>query len=398
MAGVREKLAELGTPPTVTAVLTLPGVKPFGNDVTICVLLQLLGVATMPPKETVLVPWVAPKFVPLMVTVVDSGPEVGDSVMFATWVKDTPLLAWPRAVTTTLPVAGLPEIAPVMLVSLQLVGVIPKLFHCTVLVPWVAPKLLPLIVTAVPTGPALGETDCTTGAVLKNTPLLTAPAAVTTTLPEKPFDTGAVMLVLLQLVGAAVVPLNCSVLAPCVEPKLFPVIVTDVPITPTAGVKLTIAGLTVNETELPTLPTVTTTVAVPGCNPSGTGAVMLVLLQLVGVAGVPLKVTALEPCVAPKPVPVIVTDVPALPLEGEIVVFATTVKGALLLANPAVTTKLPLPGDTVGTRMTILSSLQLVGVAVVPFQATVPPPCVAPKLAPLMVTGAPTDALLSDSD
>jgi hypothetical protein len=238
-----------------------------------------------------------------------------------------------------------------------------------------------------------------TGPRLKNTPLLTTPAAVTTTLPENvPVGTGAVMLVLLQLVGVAVVPLNCTVLAPCVEPKLFPVIVTDVPMTPTAGVKLAIAGLTVNETELPALPTVTNTVAAPGCNPSGTGAVMLVLLQLVGVAGVPLKVTVLEPCVAPKPVPEIVTDDPALPLEGEIVGFATTVNGELLLANPAVTTRLPLPGDTLGSRMTMLLSLQLVGVAVKPFQVTVLPPCVAPKLAPLMVAGAPTDALVSDSD
>ena len=40
---------------------------------------------------------------------------------------------------------------------------------------------------------------------------------------------------------------------------------------------------------------------------------MLVALQLVGVAAVPLKVTVLVPCVAPKVVPVTVTDVPTGP-------------------------------------------------------------------------------------
>ena len=41
--------------------------------------------------------------------------------------------------------------------------------------------------------------------------------------------------------------------------------------------------------------------------PVGTDAMMLVALQLVGVAGIPLNVTVLVPCVAPKFVPVIVT-------------------------------------------------------------------------------------------
>ena len=43
---------------------------------------------------------------------------------------------------------------------------------------------------------------------------------------------------------------------------------------------------------------------------------MLVALQLVGVATAPLNVTVLVPCVAPKLVPVIVTDVPTIPEFG----------------------------------------------------------------------------------
>ncbi len=58
-------------------------------------------------------------------------------------------------------------------------------------------------------------------------------------------------------------------------------------------------------------PTLTTTFPVLAA--AGTGTTMLVELQLVGVAAVPLNVTVLEPCVEPKPVPTIVTEVPAVP-------------------------------------------------------------------------------------
>ncbi len=49
------------------------------------------------------------------------------------------------------------------------------------------------------------------------------------------------------------------------------------------------------------LPTVTTMFPVVAC--AGTVVVMRVLLQLVGVAAVPLNVTVLLPCVAPKCAP-----------------------------------------------------------------------------------------------
>jgi len=42
-----------------------------------------------------------------------------------------------------------------------------------------------------------------------------------------------------------------------------------------------------------------------------------VLLQLLAVAVAPLNVTVLVPCVEPKFVPAIVTDVPAIPEDGE---------------------------------------------------------------------------------
>jgi hypothetical protein len=57
-------------------------------------------------------------------------------------------------------------------------------------------------------------------------------------------------------------------------------------------------------------PTVTTTF--PVVAPKGKSVVMLVALQLAGVAAVPLNVTVLPPSVAPKFVPVIVTKVPTV--------------------------------------------------------------------------------------
>jgi hypothetical protein len=73
--------------------------------------------------------------------------------------------------------------------------------------------------------------------------------------------------------------------------------------------------MTVNGTALlVTPPTVTTTD--PVVAPAGTGALMLLALQLVGDVAVPLNVTVLAPCATPKFVPAIVTAVPTAPDVG----------------------------------------------------------------------------------
>jgi hypothetical protein len=85
---------------------------------------------------------------------------------------------------------------------------------------------------------------------VKITPLLATPPTVTTTGPVlAPAGTGTTMLVALQLVGVAAVPLKVTVLVPCVAPKLEPLIVTDVPIGPDVGERLVMVGAepTVNE-------------------------------------------------------------------------------------------------------------------------------------------------------
>jgi hypothetical protein len=205
-----------------------------------------------------------------------------------------------------------------MLVPLQFVGVPAVPLNFTVLVPCVAPKFVPAIVTEVPTGPDVWLRLLMLGATItvKFTPLLATPPTVTMTLPVvAPLGTGTVILVPLQFVGVPAVPLNVTVLVPCVAPKFVPAIVTDVPTGPDVWLKLVMLGagaVTVKFTPLlATPPTVTMTL--PVVAPLGTGTVMLVPLQFVGVPAVPVNVTELVPCVAPKFVPGIVTEVPTGP-------------------------------------------------------------------------------------
>jgi hypothetical protein len=101
------------------------------------------------------------------------------------------------------------------------------------------------------TDPASTSTCCTseTGAgpvTVKLTPVLASPPTVTTTLPVvAPDGTGTTMLAADQLVGVAIVPLNVTVLVPCVEPKFVPVIVTDVATGPLVGDRLVMLGAVV---------------------------------------------------------------------------------------------------------------------------------------------------------
>src|SRR5713226_3634217 len=287
----------LATPPTVTT--TLPVVAPAGTGTTTLVALQLVGTAATPLNFTVLVPCVAPKFAPAIVTGVPTTPDAGFRLVIlgpdVVTVKPTPLLATPPTVTTTLPVDAPAGTATTTLVALQLVGTAATPLNFTVLVPCVAPKFAPLIVTDAPTNPEVGFRLVILGAetvTVKPTPLLAAPPTVTTTLPVvAPAGTGTTMLVALQLVGVAAIPLNFTVLVPCVAPKFAPAIVTDAPMTPDVGFKLEMLGdgiVTVKPTPLlATPPTVRTTL--PVVAPAGTGTTMLVALQLVGAAAIPLN-------------------------------------------------------------------------------------------------------------
>jgi hypothetical protein len=135
-------------------------VAPLGAGTTIELALQLLGVALVPLKLTVLLPWLAPKFVPLMVTDVPTTPEDGERLLIdGGWitVNAEPLLLLPPTVTTTFPVVAPAGTGTAIELALQLLGVAVVPLKLTVLVPWLAPKFEPLIVTDVPTTPEDGD-------------------------------------------------------------------------------------------------------------------------------------------------------------------------------------------------------------------------------------------------
>src|SRR5258708_4994693 len=78
---------------------------------------------------------------------------------------------------------------------------------------------------------------------VKYTPKLETPPTVTKTFPVvAPAGTGTVILVVLQAVGFAAVPLKVTVLDPCEDPKFAPAMVTNVLTGPEAGVKLVMVG------------------------------------------------------------------------------------------------------------------------------------------------------------
>ena len=84
-------------------------------------------------------------------------------------------------------------------------------------------------------------------------------------------------------------------------PNVVPVIVTDAPTGPDVGEIAPTEGGTKTVKLVPPLGklfTVTTTL--PVVDPLGTVTTICVSLQLVGTATVPLKLTVLEPCVAPN--------------------------------------------------------------------------------------------------
>jgi len=104
-------------------------------------------------------------------------------------------------------------------------------------------KLVPLIVTLVPTGPLLGvKLEIVGGLMTVKLPeLLAVPSAVVTLIGPlvAPAGTVAVIAVAEFTAKLALVPLNSTALAPV---KLVPLIVTLVPTGPLVGVKLEIVG------------------------------------------------------------------------------------------------------------------------------------------------------------
>ena len=367
--------ALLVTPPTIT--VTFPLTAPAGTGTMIVVWLQLVGVvAPVPGNATALDACVGPKLLPVMVTEVPTGPEVGFKAVMVTGVtvKLKLLLAKPPAVTTSGPVVAPDGTSTAAPVSIQLCIVAGVPLNVTVSPGTRFPKFVPGIDMESPTAPKGGLTFVIVGVTVNGTKLLATPLTSMYAFPlVAPTGTGTVMLVALQFVGVAGVRLKVTVLVPCVAPKFVPVMVTEVPTRAALGLMFVMlgGGRTVNATPLLARP-LTLTTTFPVVAPVGTGTTMLVLLQLVGVADVPLNVIVLVPGDAPKLLPAMVAEIPTGAEVGErLVILGGIVNSAPLLARPeTVTTTLPAVAP-VGTDTTMLVSLQLVGVANVPLNVTV---------------------------
>jgi hypothetical protein len=181
----------------------------------------------------------------------------------------------------------------------------------------VAPvKLVPLMVTLVPTDPLVGAKLAIVGGLTTlNAPVLVVvpPGVVTLSGPVvAPAGTVAWIAVSEVTVKLAFTPLNATVVAPV---KLVPLIVTLVPTDPLVGAKLAIVGPlpTVKALLLVAVPPGVVTLNVPVVAPVGTVAWIAVSEVTVKLALTPLNATVVAPV---KFVPLIVTLVPTDPLVG----------------------------------------------------------------------------------
>jgi hypothetical protein len=411
---VTDKLEMLGVGSTVNAIpfvltplaftTTLPVVAPEGTVTATLVALQLVTTAALPLKLTDPLPCVEPRFDPEIVTAAPTAPDVTERleiVGVGSTVNAIPFVLTPLAFTTTFPVVAPEGTVTAILAALQLVTVAVVTLNLTVPLPCAEPKFAPVMVTAAPTAPEVMDrlVMLGVGSTVNAIPFVLTPLAFTTTLPVvAPAGTVVVMLAELQVPTVAAVPLKDTEPLPWLLPKLDPETVTAAPTAPDEGERLEMLGVgrTVKLTPLLAwLETVTTTF--PVVAPVGTVATILVELQLVMLAVVPLNFTVLLPCEDPKVVPAIVIEAPTAPELGvRLLMWGTTVKLFPLLATPpTVTTTFPVVA-ALGTVALILEDPQLITDAVVPLNVTVLLPCDDPKFEPLMVTVVPTAPEVGD--
>jgi hypothetical protein len=194
---------------------------------------------------------------------------VGGVVPLST-VKLPALLAMPLEVMTPIgPVVAPAGTVAVIAVAEPTVKLALVPLNRTVVAPV---KLVPLMVTLVPTGPLLGVKLVIIGGLetVKLLALLAVPTEVVTLIGPviAPAGTVAVIAVAEFTVKLALVPLNITAVAPV---KFVPLIVTLVPTAPLLGVKLvTVGGLetvTVTGLDVHSMPSESLATAVSVCEP-----------------------------------------------------------------------------------------------------------------------------------
>jgi hypothetical protein len=162
------------TPLLVTAssvTVTGPLVAPGGTTSVTLASLQDLVLATTPLIWTVLLPWLEPKPEPLIVTIPPTEAAGGVKLLIVGSITSNVMLdgleiEFTVAVTSPGPDGAVPGTVATICELLQLViEVASTPLKLTVLLPCVAPKFEPVMVTLVLIGPRTGETPVTNGEV-----------------------------------------------------------------------------------------------------------------------------------------------------------------------------------------------------------------------------------------
>jgi hypothetical protein len=211
-----------------------------------------------------------------------------------------------------------------------------------------------------------------------------------------PAGTEVVIVVEVDAVTVAAVPLNVTILLEGVVLKFVPFNVTVVPILPNAGLKSVKVGVgnTVNADALVNVTPLTFTVIIPVVAPGGTVVVMVLVVDSLTTAVVPLKETILSPGLVLKFVPEIITVAPTAALIGLKLVIAgvgRTVKvEALVNVTPLVVTEMVPVVAPEGTVVVMVVEVDALTTAVVPLKETTLFAGEVLKLVPVIVTVAPT--------
>jgi len=313
------KLVELVAVPPGPVTEINPVVAPTGTVAVILVEEFTTKDAVTLLKRTAVAPV---KFVPVIVTEVPTGPEVGENEVIvgaATTVKLVVLVAVPfRLVTEMGPEAAPGGTVAVICVDEFTVKDAEVLLNLT---PVTLVKFVPKMLTEVPTAPLVGENDVMVGAaatgMVKFVELVAVPLGLVTAIgPVKaPEGTMAVIWVDEFTVKVADVFLNLTSLTLM---KFVPVMLTEVATGPLVGENEVIVGapgaVTEKFAELRAVPFNVVTEIFPDVASGGTVAVICVGELTVNGAGAFLKLT---PVTSMKFVPTIVTTVPTDPEVGE---------------------------------------------------------------------------------
>ncbi len=409
---VTVKSVALVAVPSVTATVIGPVVAPDGTSVTIVVAVLDVIVAVVPLNVTVLLDGAISKFVPVIVTVVPTGPLIGVKLVIVGGCVTVKSVALVAVLPDTLTVIG-PVVAPVGTVVTILVVVFEVMeanvpLKRTSFNEEMVLKFVPVIVTEVPSGPIAGVKVVMVGGggavMTKSVELVAVFVPTLTVITPVVAPAGTVVVILVEVLDdtEVTVPLNRTVLSEGVGLKFVPVITTVFPANPLVGLKLVMVGGGNVTTKLVALVAVllpTFTVITPVVAPAGTVVSILVAVLAVTVARVPLNRTSLSPGLVLKFVPVIVTGVPTNPLVGVKLVMvgggSVTVKLPELVAvfPPIKTLIVPVVAPT-GTVVLILVVVLDDTVASVPLKRTSLLPGVLLKFVPVISTGVPTGPLI----